>query len=674
MRLDYYIDIIMMYRYLYSLVMFMLAFACDVDARAAKVSTSINATPSDSLFVYLDNGHLDVYPYTVVSDYAADDNQVVIKTIDNAVHVYDVIKIESVTLTAPANKPYFTSFKFNCKYHKHLFQDVQCPLKEGGSITVTVPAIGKWLAASFQLSDEQAKVYVGRELQNSNTSRHSFALPVEYVVTREGWQVMTLSDESSDGMMDFQPYGTRYTVNIDWPTDNASNVPAIYITTETGSLPNSKQTYIKGTIAIDGGGVYPDMDETQVSIKGRGNTSWTTHDGTWDYKNPYRLKFDSIVKPFGMAKGKNWVLLANNIKGSMMSNAIGMKVAQLAGTEGANHIVPVDLYINNDYRGSYNFTEKIGFHNNSIDLEDESDAALLELDTYTDETIYHAEYYNVPVKIHEPEFDDPKTDTKLTPDSIMADFNRMLEMIHQGRDISGCIDLDAFAAYYLANEYILNMELLHPKSTYLYKEHVGNPDCSWKFGPVWDLDWAFGHELDLGYFTTGATSDYVNAKEMECNNLWRALRKAGGAQDRAYYLTWTRFLRQKSVEELVDFCQEYYDYVKPSFERNHKKWGDGNDYSKQIAKQQLWLKKRAEYVYNGLTAYDISEELPEVQAWEPYIGHESATGIQSLELPDSQQGVVVAIYDFSGRKLQTMQKGINVIHYSNGKAKLVYKK
>ena len=139
---------------------------------------------------------------------------------------------------------------------------------------------------------------------------------------------------------------------------------------------------------------------------------------------------------------------------------------------------------------------------------------------------------------------------------------------------------------------------------------------------------------------------------MECNNLWRALRKAGEAQDRAYFIACTRFLRQKSVEELVDFCQEYYNYVKPSFEKNHKKWGDGLDYASQIAKQQKWLKLRAEYVYNGLTAYDISEELPDSQAWAPYGSHEWTSGIQSMEQPSASQGEIVAIYDLSGRKLQ----------------------
>ena len=53
-----------------------------------------------------------------------------------------------------------------------------------------------------------------------------------------------------------------------------------------------------------------------------------------------------------------------------------MKAACLVGTAGANHIVPVELYMNGEYRGSYNFTEKVGFSNNSIDLDDETGAAL----------------------------------------------------------------------------------------------------------------------------------------------------------------------------------------------------------------------------------------------------------------------------------------------------------
>ncbi|MCR5180878.1 MAG: CotH kinase family protein [Bacteroidaceae bacterium] len=423
--------------------------------------------------------------------------------------------------------------------------------------------------------------------------------------------VPTLGDGES---LDWQPFGTKYTVSVDWPTDRAVAVPSIYITTDEGRLPYNKTTYLTGTFRIDGAGVFPDMEETPVNIKGRGNSSWAGENG----KSPYRLKFDEKVKPFGMTKGKSWVLLANNIRNSMLTNAIGMKVAQMAGAAGANHIVPVELYINGEYRGSYNFTEKTGFSNNSIDLVDESRAALLELDTYTDETIYRSDFYYVPVKIHEPDLEDLFALTQLSSTDIMNDFNEMVYAASLGEDISRWVEVDTFAAFYLTNEFIMNLELMHPKSTFLYKEFVGDSDDLWKFGPIWDLDWSFGHELNGGYFSTGATSDYLTARNMECNSLWKALRKAGPTLDKAYYKAWTRLLRLGGVEELMDFCQQYYDYASTSFTHNATMWGDGYNYGSQVSQAQTWLQKRAEYIYNGLTPYDLSEELPEDEEWQPY--------------------------------------------------------
>lgn len=625
----------------------------------------------DSLFVYLQNDRLDVYPYAVVRTCVTGETQVIVTTTDEVMHCYALATVDSVTSTAPANKPYLTSFKFNNKYNGQLFTDVEGHFGVDGQITATVSAIGKWLAPSFLLSDKQASAYVGRELQRSKVTRHSYANPVNFVITRDGWQVMTPDGESTT-VMAFQPYGTRYTVTVDWLTDHSTSVPKIYITTETGEIPTTRSYYINATISIDGGGVFPDMQETPVQIKGRGNTSWTHPTATNSPKNPYRLKFDSKVKPFGMTKGKSWVLLANSLSGSMMTNAIGMKVAQLAGAAGANHIVPVDLYINGEYRGSYNFTEKVGFHNNSIDLDDESLATLLELDTYTNETIYRADHYNVPVKIHEPDFEDASTVTSLTVNDIMADFNTMLTAAVNRDDISRWVQVDTFAAFFLTNEYILNLELMHPKSTYLYKERVGDTNSLWKFGPVWDLDWAFGHELDYGYFTSGTTRDYVNAKTMECNELWRALRSAGKVQDRAYYKAWTRFIRQRSVDELVDFCQEYFDYAQPSFRKNAGKWGDGNNYDSQVPKQQTWLRNRAENVYQRLTPYDLREDLPEDPLWTPYDDtFYTGIGIVVAKHADNAPTSITAIYNLAGQRLTGLQRGINVVRYSNGTVKQV---
>jgi hypothetical protein len=93
-------------------------------------------------------------------------------------------------------------------------------------------------------------------------------------------------------------------------------------------------------------------------------------------------------------------------------------------SDGCNHIIPVDLYINGHYRGSYNFTEKVGFSNNSIDIADESNATMLELDSYYDEAYkFKDTYYKLPVNVKEPDFDEPDNGSFITFEEIKDAFN-----------------------------------------------------------------------------------------------------------------------------------------------------------------------------------------------------------------------------------------------------------
>ena len=206
------------------------------------------------------------------------------------------------------------------------------------------------------------------------------------------------------------PFGKDYRIQVDFLTDSPTGeygVPTIYITTADGRPVSTKATYKDGTIAIDGGGVFPDMAEMPMQIKGRGNSSWSSNPKD---KNPYHFKFSSKASVLGLKKGKHWNLIANKQHMSMMSNAIGMKVARMVGTQATNDFIPVELYVNGEYRGSYNLTEKVGFGNNSLDVSDTLvNAVLMELDTYYDEQNKFktaTTYYSLPVNIKEPEFED----------------------------------------------------------------------------------------------------------------------------------------------------------------------------------------------------------------------------------------------------------------------------
>ncbi len=420
-------------------------------------------------------------------------------------------------------------------------------------------------------------------------------LKLAKVVTDDGGQ--------QDGYVyAMEPYGRDYIVHVDWLADRASNVPTVSIRTKTGEMVSSKDYYLEAEITIDGAGVFPSMASTPVLIKGRGNTSWSSN--MWD-KNPYRLKFEEKKKPFGLTGGKNWVLLSNKQRGSMMVNAIGMKAACLAGTAGANHVVPVELYINDNYRGSYNFTEKVGFSNNSIDLADESDAVLLELDTYFDETHrFRSSPYNLPVNIKEPDFNEG--DTQLTLSDITTDFNKVMRQLYNGGEIADLIDLEYLARYLLVNELIENFEVMHPKSTFLYKEKVKG-GSKYVFGPLWDLDWAFGYELNHNYCSGEQEADYFSRVWMESRQFVRDLRYVSSQLDRTYYKVWTRFMTY-SLDELLDFCGDYYTYARASLENNYRKWNDGNNYAAAASNARNWLQQRAQHIYRNLTPYELTDE------------------------------------------------------------------
>ncbi|MBQ8227317.1 MAG: CotH kinase family protein [Bacteroidaceae bacterium] len=400
------------------------------------------------------------------------------------------------------------------------------------------------------------------------------------------------------------PYGREVPVSVSWLTDEATQVPRIDIDIEGGAMVEDKETYLNALITIDGAEVFPDFQDS-VKIKGRGNSSWA---GTWG-KSPYRLKFDSSVKPFGLTKGKSWVLLANRQTGSMLSNAMAMKIASMVQTAGANRIVPVELYINGNYRGSYNFTQHVGLANNSIDLEDETYAVLLELDSYYDEDYkFMSSSYDLPVNIKDPDLSEyPSPDSKMA--GIQEDFNNFCDAVYSGTDeYASLLNADMFARFMLVNELVLNLELGHPKSTFLYKEDLRALHSRYVFGPVWDFDWAYGYETTSSYCDEKPERNYYSELWGKGYSFFGDIRHNSEEVRRACYKEWKDFMEQH-LDELIEYVHDYYNYAKPSFEHNAELWGDGYSYGAIADKTADWLRKRAEYIYNNIEAFELDKPM-----------------------------------------------------------------
>lgn len=405
------------------------------------------------------------------------------------------------------------------------------------------------------------------------------------------------------------PMGREVVVDIDWLTDHAASVPRIDIDIEGGEIVTSKDYYLNAHIRIQGNGVWGDFED-DVQIKGRGNSSWSTPSYYYEPKNPYRLKFASSVKPFGMKKGKNWNLIAQKLPGSLLTNPVAQKVARMVGMETANDVVPVELYMNGEYRGSYFFTQKVGMANNSVDYDDESQAALFELDDYWEDGQFRSDSYNLPVNIKDPEFGEDET--LLDYDGTRAEFNRFETAVYNGKNFERFVDIDMLVRYMLVNDLILNTELGHPKSTFLARENLNRFDSKYTFGPAWDFDWSYGYEGTSSYCTTGATRDFFSYHSGKPGNLFfQDLLRSSEWVKYHYYQLWTDFI-ENHLQELIDYVDDYYAYASSSFAHNADMWGDGSTYSynTHVANMKSWLQERARHIKNSLTPYSPTAAVP----------------------------------------------------------------
>lgn len=399
------------------------------------------------------------------------------------------------------------------------------------------------------------------------------------------------------------PYGNEYKVSINWLTDAQNSVPRIDIDIDGGEFVTSKKYYLKAKFRIFGYGIYENFEDS-VEIKGRGNSSWSQS------KKPYRLKFAEKVKPFGLTKGKSWVLLANAQSGSLMANAISMKIGQMAGAEYTNHIVPVELYMNGQYMGSYMFTEKIGMANNSVDVSEDI-GYLLELDTNSDDEFqFTTKNYNLPVFIKEPDLNDYSgTDGEQRKTNIISQMNSFSYELIRGNDVSHLVDMDALARYMLANELSLNQELGHPKSVFLFKENENDTNAKFKFGPIWDFDWGYGYENGHTYCAYGTTSSVLNSNmygEPGYNFFYDLLNQEKFKKH--YYKVWIDFVKNNSMEELIDYIDSYYTFAKSSFDNNQYEWGYSNGFTENDKERHKnWLQERKDYIYNNLEEYEIDD-------------------------------------------------------------------
>lgn len=103
---------------------------------------------------------------------------------------------------------------------------------------------------------------------------------------------------------------------------------------------------------------------------GRGNSSWVRSEG----KQPYNLKLETSDELIpGAGKSKKWCLVSDNVTKhdtTGLSNRVAMELYRQLDGLYALSSENIDLYVNNEYRGTYMLSEKVTLSDGSVSMPD----------------------------------------------------------------------------------------------------------------------------------------------------------------------------------------------------------------------------------------------------------------------------------------------------------------
>ena len=400
----------------------------------------------------------------------------------------------------------FTSFSFLMEHNPSLSADVTCTVNEDGTITGTFTDILKSyiLIPSFELDCEQATV--GAVVQTSGKDKHDFSKSVSYEVK--------MND------------GTYRTFTVKMSIPKVPKLPVIRINTENAYPILDKKNYIPGTVVIeDPDGAYWDTPRLEVKIvengiRGRGNSTWDMP------KKPYKIKFDEKISIFGLGEDKEWVLLANYADKTLLRNVVAMKLSEIVGMEWTPSMLPVEVYLNDEYMGCYTFSEhkKVSKHRVDLDIVGESDNSgdavtgdyYMEIEQNLDETTcFRTSICGIPMM-----FSDPEVPTAAQYDYIVGYFYDA-ENALMGNNFTDpdngwqkYIDIESFAKAYIVNELTKNIDGNMRKSSFITKEKGKKLEMY----HLWDYDLTLGNcnYLDDEFGATDGPEGWF-IKDFSCN-------------------------------------------------------------------------------------------------------------------------------------------------------------
>ena len=351
-----------------------------------------------------------------------------------------------------------------------------------------------------------------------------------------------------------------------------TNLPTVVINTSGAQEITSKEVEISSNVYIISQDGTDLLATSQTGVRGRGNASWGFP------KKPYRLKFDSKQSPLGApASAKKWTLISNYGDKSLLRNVMAFEVSRRVGQSYTPFCHPVDLIVNGEYRGCYQFCDQVEAAKGRVDAKD---GYLIEIDAYAyDEDVWFNSSKGTPVTIKHPDEDDITSEQKAF---IEGFFNKMEAAVFasnftdESEGYRKYLDLDSFLRNFIVGEFGGNTDTYW--SVYMYKDAA---DGKLYTGPAWDYD--LGFENDYRTYPINSLPDYIYASSGSVASdavrrmVTRIVKDDPAAKARLVEI-WETALAEGGLSDLNAYLDEKTAMLQESQELNFKRWKILNEY------------------------------------------------------------------------------------------------
>ena len=259
-------------------------------------------------------------------------------------------------------------------------------------------------------------------------------------------------------------------------------LPVLFINTEGNKPIVSKEEYLNATYYLetfdldDYEPIGSETEQLPLEIRGRGNFSWKKD------KKPYRLKLGSKAAPLGMDKSKHFVLLAHvGAYSQYLTETAAFKLGEEIGLAWTPKAEPVEVVVNNEYKGLYFLVENIRVDDKRVDITEQDDNCtntdeitggwLLEIDNYNDPDqikFVNGSGYTMHITHKSPEILSEEQESYLRQQMKAID-DAVYEDDKNSTTWEKYIDIDALTRYYIIQEIFCNGDAF-AGSSYFHKD------------------------------------------------------------------------------------------------------------------------------------------------------------------------------------------------------------